>query len=137
MKPTMLAACIFFLCSSVTPVKNISFIDFRKSFIKGYNSLNIPQLQLSYAANFQNIQSLAGIQQQINFFQQIKTAVVIYKKDSLSKEETNDLDLIEYETNRNLERLALEKIGSGKDLQLFPQTIFTAFLTTAPGMFIM
>jgi len=124
MKPTMLAACIFFLCSSVTPVKNISFIDFRKSFIKGYNSLNIPQLQLSYAANFQNIQSLAGIQQQINFFQQIKTAVVIYKKDSLSKEETNDLDLIEYETNLNLQRLALEKDWLRKRPAVIPTNNF-------------
>jgi len=109
MKPTMLAVCIFILCSSVTPVKHISFNDFRNSFVKGYSSLNIPQLQLSYAANFQNIQSLVGVQQQTNFFQQVKNALAVYEKDLLTKEETNDLDLIAYETNLNLERLALEK----------------------------
>lgn len=109
MKPTVLAVGIFILCSSVTPIKHISFNDFRNSFIKGYTSLNIPQLQLSYAANFQNIQPWSGIQQQIIFFQQVKSAIATYKKEGLSKEEKNDLDLIEYETNLNLERLALEK----------------------------
>src|SRR3954451_22542389 len=108
MKPTILAVCIFIVCRSVTPVKYVSFNDFKNNFVKGYSSLNIPQLQLSYAANFQNIQSFAGIQQQTIFFQQVKAGVTAYKKEGLSKEQTNDLDLIEYETNLNLERLALE-----------------------------
>src|SRR4051812_35957985 len=123
MKPTILAVCIFILCSSVTPVKYISFNDFKNNFVKGYSSLNIPQLQLSYAANFQNIQSFSGIQQQTIFFQQVKTAINVYKKEVLAKE-INDLDLIEYETNLNLERLALEKEWLKKRPAVIPMNNF-------------
>ena len=31
------------------------------------------------------------------FFQQVKTAVTIYKKEGLTKEQNNDLDLIRFE----------------------------------------
>jgi uncharacterized protein (DUF885 family) len=109
MKPTMLAVGIFILCSSVTPIGYINFNDFRNSFVKGYSSLNIPQLQLSYAANFQNIQSLAGIEQQTHFFQEVQAAIRNYKKEGLTKEQNNDLDLIGFETNLHLERLSLER----------------------------
>src|SRR5689334_2988460 len=109
MKPTMLAVCIFILCSSVTPIKNISFDDFKNSFIEVYRSLNIPSLQLGFVENFQNVGSLADIQQQTIFFQQTKTTIATYKNQQLPKEEDNDLDLMEYETNLNLERLTLEK----------------------------
>src|SRR5215831_10490203 len=124
MKLTMLAVCIFILCSSVTPIKRISFNDFRNSFVKGYSSLNIPQLQLSYAANFQNIQSLATIQQQTFFFEQVKAGIGPYKKLGLTKEQNNDLDLIEFETNLNLERLGLEKNWLKKRPAIIPMNNF-------------
>src|SRR5215831_9003804 len=98
MRLLLLTACIFYFCTAITPVKHTNFNDFRSSFINGYRSLNLPELQLSYAENFQHIQSFAGIQNQLNFFDHVKNSVTIYKNDSLPDEDKNDLALIEYET---------------------------------------
>ncbi len=89
--------------------RDINFSDFRNNFVTVYRSLNIPDLQLSYAENLQRIQPEYALQKQTDFFQQVKNNLIVYKKDSLTIQERDDLSLIEYETNLNIERLALEK----------------------------
>ncbi|HXL54890.1 MAG TPA: DUF885 domain-containing protein [Chitinophagaceae bacterium] len=109
MKLLILSISLLLLFIGVMPEHHINFTDFRNNFVTGYRSLNIPDLHLSYAENFQHIQSEFNIQKQIDFFQQVKKNVATYKKELLIASEQDDLDLIEYETSLNLQRLTLEK----------------------------
>jgi len=109
MKLSILTICLFFLFSSTVPADHINFNDFCTRFIKSYRSLNIPELQLSYAENLQHIPSEYSIQKQTEFFHQVQAALSVYEKDSLNAEDQDALDLIDYETNLNLQRLTLER----------------------------
>ena len=86
-----------------------SFDNFSASFVKGYQQLNIPELQLGYAENLKQIQSPYNIQKQTDFFKKVKTDLIVYSTKFLTAQQQIDFDLIQYETNLNLERLALEK----------------------------
>lgn len=86
-----------------------TFEPFSKQFVSGYRSLNIPGLSLSYIENFQAIKKIDSIILQINFFSSIRKKLLKFDRDKLSIGEKDDYDLVAYETNLNLERLALEK----------------------------
>lgn len=109
MKISILTICLLFVFSSSKQIEHQSFNDFCTNFIKIYRSLNIPEFQLSYAENFQHIKPEYELQRQTEFFQQIRNTLSDYEKDSLTTEQGDILDLINYETELNLQRLALEK----------------------------
>jgi uncharacterized protein (DUF885 family) len=85
------------------------FDDFSKAFVKGYNALNLPQLELGYVAGFEHIGSLESVQRQEDFFKAIKLQLVSFKPNDLTPGQKTDYQLISYETTLNLERIALEK----------------------------
>jgi uncharacterized protein (DUF885 family) len=124
MKLLILSLCVFVLFSSVSPLPHTNFTDFRNNFVASYRSLNIPELQLSYSENLRNVRSEKNIPKQVEFFEQVKKNISVYKKDSLTTQEQDDLDLIEYETNLNLERLSLEKKWVSKKLAVIPLNNF-------------
>ena len=124
MKLFTLGVCLFLLFASITPIRHTNFIDFSNNFVAGYRSFNIPDLQLSYSENLRNIPSENNIQKQIEFFQQVKKNISVYKKDSLAAQEQDDLDLIAYETNLNLEKLSLEKRWISKKTVVIPVNNF-------------
>ena len=124
MKLLIINICLLLLFTGITPIRHTNFTDFKNNFATGYRSFNIPDLQLSYSENLRNIPSGNNIQRQIEFFQQVKKNIAVYKKDSLAATEQDDLDLIEYETNLNLERLFLEKRWMGKKPAVIPVNNF-------------
>lgn len=94
-------------CASAQSEKD--FAAFRDSFITGYQSLNIPELELSYAANLQHIKTLSEIQKQSDFFSDALKKLERFESIWITDEERNDLDLMKFETKLNLQRLTLEK----------------------------
>ncbi|HEX4372011.1 MAG TPA: hypothetical protein VHZ50_01780, partial [Puia sp.] len=43
------------------------FDEFSKHFVKGYQALNMPELELSYVANLQHIKSFDSVKKQLGF----------------------------------------------------------------------
>lgn len=119
-KPVFILVCIWISagCVEAQPLKN--FANFCDSFTAGYRALNIPNLELSYAENLQHIQSPYKIQQQFDFFQHVKSRLDFFETYWLSDEERSDFDLIKFETNLNLQRLALEKRWSSEKPAIIP-----------------
>jgi uncharacterized protein (DUF885 family) len=85
------------------------FDQFSAKFVSGYQSLHIPDLELSYVSGLQHIGSAANVQKQIDFFTSVKSQLPFYKSKDLNSSQKLDLGLIQYETNLNLQRLALEQ----------------------------
>lgn len=85
------------------------FKNFSSSFVDGYKALNLPDLELSYAQNLKHIQSKTDIQRQQDFFEQMKKDLRIYAGQALSDQEEEDFEILVYETDMNLARIALEK----------------------------
>jgi len=85
------------------------FDEFSKNFVNGYQSLHIPDLELSYVSGLQHIGSAESIQKQTDFFKSIQSQLASYKAGDLNPSQRLDYDLITYETSLNLERLALEQ----------------------------
>ncbi len=86
-----------------------NFDDFSKTFVSGYKSLNLPQLELSYVANLQHTGSPEQIQKQLDFFGAIQKDLSTYKPIQLTPAQKIDYRLIDYETDLNLQRLSLEQ----------------------------
>lgn len=98
------------LLLSVSPVKKqASFAVFCSDFVKAYNELHLPQLELSYVSGLEHIGSAADVQKQLAFFKKIKAGLLAFKTDGLTEAEQVDFKLIGYETDLNLERIALEQ----------------------------
>jgi hypothetical protein len=85
------------------------FDQFADKFVKGYRALKIPYLELSYVNVLKQIKPADQIQKQVAFFESIRSEQKKYATGSLSNGQQQDYWLIAYETNMNLERLALEK----------------------------
>lgn len=94
---------------SCTSQKTEKWTNFKSKFIEEYNCLNIPPLQLSYQQNIKGIKDLDSINIQNAFFVNIKERLSTIDVNNLSIKEQLDYDLIQYETDLNLERLHLEK----------------------------
>lgn len=105
------------------------FDDFSKDFVKEYNALNLPQLELGYVAAFEHIGSLESVQRKEDFFKSIKSQLVSFKPNDLTPGQKTDYQLISYETTLNLERIALEK----QWLKNKPDTISKEGIITIPN----
>ncbi|MGF7079439.1 DUF885 domain-containing protein [Mucilaginibacter sp. UYCu711] len=105
------------------------FDNFSARFVSGYQSLNIPQLELSYVAGLQHIGSAGHVAEEVDFFNAIKAQLPAYKRAGLTTVQKLDYDLIKYETALNLERLALEK----QWLKDAPEEIPAGGLLTLPN----
>ncbi|RYU91708.1 DUF885 domain-containing protein [Mucilaginibacter terrigena] len=84
------------------------FKTFSARFVSGYNSLHIPQLELSYESQLQHIPSLAAVKKQQVFFSRIKQGLKQFDLQKLTANQTTDYQLIQYETDLNLTRIDLE-----------------------------
>ena len=104
-----LVTCLLLMLTAAIAHAQQKFGEFSKDFVKGYNSLNLPQLELSYVSGFQHIGSVENVQKQENFFKSVKTKLAAFNPKDLTAEQKTDLQLIGYETDLNLERITLEK----------------------------
>ncbi len=129
MRPAISIIFIFTFCACANGQQPASFDDFCNSFASGYRALNIPDLELSFTENLKQIKTADKIQNQINFFQQVNKELKIYADVRLTSAQRDDFDQIEYETNLNLERLALEQ----KWIKEKPTVIPMNNLYTIPG----
>lgn len=82
------------------------FAAFMKKFATSYRALNIPGLTLGYREYFEQIADSANLKSQEVFFKQIMTQLPVYKK--LTRQDALYQKHIAYETENNLQRIALE-----------------------------
>lgn len=124
---------LFGLCSlllSFTAVKGQQkFGDFSKDFIKGYQALHMPDLELSYVNGLEHIGTAESIKKQEDFFKAITSQLSAFTLNELTSEQQTDYQLIGYETRLNLERIALEQ----KWIQNKPDTISKKGIFTVPN----
>ncbi|MBG9378343.1 DUF885 family protein [Panacibacter sp. DH6] len=100
-------ACVLSCCMHGQPSRD--FAAFRDAFVTTYKKLEIRPAAPSYADNLQNIPRLPDIQQQLAFFRDAEKKIAGFANLWLGEEELLDLDMMKFETNLNLQRLALEK----------------------------
>lgn len=81
---------------------------FTAEFVKGYKSLHIPDLELSYVSNLQHIEPADSVEMQQTFFARIQSQLPLFDPSKLSPSQRTDYELIKYETGLNLERVTLE-----------------------------
>lgn len=126
---------IFFLSlgiaisSIAASAQHQKFGQFTTDFVSGYKSLHLPDLELSYVSGFQHIQSADGVQKQLEFFSKIKSQLATYKENELTPSQKTEYRLMRYETDLNLERLALEQ----QWLREKPSTIPAGGIITVPN----
>lgn len=101
------------------------FDKLRSDFLKGYTELEIPYLQIDYVQNLQAIKDENQINVQENFFQEFKEELVKVDVESLNEYQQLDLNIMRYETDMSLERLALEKQWQKTTLLDNSESIFT------------
>jgi len=92
----------------IPPDTSGSFNEFSKTFVTGYQSLKIPQLELSYVSGLEHIGSAGDIEKQNAFFSSVETKLHTFKINELTVSQHVDYELIAYETRLNRERLELE-----------------------------
>jgi uncharacterized protein (DUF885 family) len=109
MEILVLSISTFILALFAPDTQQQNFDQFSVRFISGYQVLHIPDLDLSYVSGLQHIGSAGSIQKQMDFFSSIKSQLHYYKTAELNSSQKLDYDLIEYETNINLQRLVLEQ----------------------------
>jgi len=86
-----------------------TFDKFADNFVAGYQALHIPDLELSYVDGLKKIKPASEIENELKFFESVKTGLKAFDTTRLSSSQKQDDKLIAYETGINLERLALEK----------------------------
>ncbi|MCO5947303.1 DUF885 domain-containing protein [Mucilaginibacter flavidus] len=105
------------------------FNQFAAKFVKGYTALKIPQLELSYVNMLKQIKPADEIKKQTDFFEAIKSEQKNISTAGLTASQMQDYELIAYETDLNLERLALEKQWTANK----PKEISAAGLHSIPN----
>ncbi|HEY4197208.1 MAG TPA: DUF885 family protein, partial [Mucilaginibacter sp.] len=124
-----LFTCLALLLTFTLVHAQQNFNDFSKDFVKGYNALNMPQLELSYVSGLQHIGSIENVQKQEDFFKSVKMRLSSFNPNDLTSEQKTDYRLISYETGLNLERISLEK----QWLKNKPDTISNKGIITIPN----
>lgn len=124
-----LIACFSLLLAFTAVHARQKFDDFSKNFVKGYQALHMPDLELSYVSGLQHIGSMENVQKQEEFFKLTKSRLETFKLSELTPEQKTDYQLISYETSLNLERIALEK----QWLKNKPDTISKKGIVTIPN----
>jgi hypothetical protein len=109
-----LFTCLALILTFTLAQAQQKFGDFSKDFVKGYNALNLPQLELSYVSGLQHIGSVDNVQKQEDFFKSVKSALAAFKPNELTPEQKTDSQIISYETGLNLQRIELEKLFQKK-----------------------
>lgn len=117
---------IFCLLSAVCFGQQADFAQFADKFINRYQSLQIPDLEMSYVSGFKDIKSADSVEKQLEFFSTIKTGLSTYKINELTPAQQQDYLQIGYETDMNLQRLALEE----QWLAIKPDTVSTKGIYT-------
>jgi uncharacterized protein (DUF885 family) len=105
------------------------FNQFAAKFVKGYTALKIPQLELSYVAMLKQIKPAEEVKKQTDFFEAIKSEQRKISTAGLTVSQKQDYELIAYETDLNLERLAIEKQWTANK----PKEISAAGLHSIPN----
>lgn len=80
-----------------------------EDLIKGYQSLNIPELQYNYKDYLSSIPVLDKLDEQDVFFLGIQKKIIGYEHASLRKDDKIILDHIRYELANNRERIRLQR----------------------------
>jgi hypothetical protein len=124
-----LFTCLFLLLAFATVQAQQKFDDFSKDFVKGYQDIHMPDLELSYVSGFEHIGSPESVQKQENFFKSMRSRLGVFKTSDLTPGQKTDYQLISYETSLNLERIALEK----QWLKNKPDTISKKGIITIPN----
>jgi len=128
MKVFLLSLCAFMLSlSALAQQKN--FDQFSKDFVSEYQSLHMPDLELSYVSGLEHIGSAVNIQKQLDFFRSIQSQLPAYKNATLNPSQKLDYELMKYETGLNLQRLALEQ----QWIKDRPAKISTGGIITVPN----
>lgn len=105
---------IFLSISSYTHAQNTDFEALSRWAVKRYTALEIVPLSLSYKQNIGNIQPKKTLIQQASFFKQLDERLASINKRKLNAQERLDYDLLAYESQLNLERIALERQWDSK-----------------------
>lgn len=77
-------------------------------FKKEYPQLNIQPLTLSYVTNIQNVASAKALKEQQGFFESYRAELKSLSRKKLSEKEQLYHDILDYEIDLNLERIAIE-----------------------------
>ena len=84
------------------------FQDLMSDFESEYSALDLPDIQLAYRANLENIAPVNELKSQKEFFLKYQKSLKPYVKSELSRKERLTLEVLLYEINVNLERIELE-----------------------------
>jgi len=95
-------------CRAQPTSATTDFLTLQQAFRFGYESLDVPGYRLSYVDNLAAIGSGESVEQQAVFFTQVKKDLAGIKAKMLSPDQYLDYQIMTYETEMNLDRLALE-----------------------------
>jgi uncharacterized protein (DUF885 family) len=129
MKLLLFSMGVFILSSVTTSAQQMNFVQFSENFVTVYDSLHLPDLELSYVSGLQHIRSADSVQKQLAFFTSVKSQLSTYKESDLPDSQKTDYELIRYETDLNLERIKLEQ----QWLTNPPSQISTGGIFTVPN----
>ncbi len=91
-------------------LRKMSWSLYAKNFVKQYQAMVIPNLQLSYVDNMRAIPNERyAIENQEKTFEKLLSEWNLIERASLSEKEAIDSDIVRYEIELNLQRLSLEK----------------------------
>jgi uncharacterized protein (DUF885 family) len=85
-----------------------TFEEVVQDFERGYESLDVPGLGLSYVSNLQQINTLEELEEQRLFFQKYERLLKPFSETALSEEDQLTYAVLRYEIDLNLERIGLE-----------------------------
>jgi uncharacterized protein (DUF885 family) len=109
--------------------QHTSFDAFENKFAKEYTGLHIPDLALPYVEDIKNIKSIDSVNRELYFFDAVKKELTGFNIKLLTPKQQQDYLQIRYETDMNLQRLALEK----EWLANKPDSISTKGIYTLPN----
>ena len=103
---------VFLLVSFVSMLnaqsEDADFQNLMSDFESEYSALDLPDVQLAYRANLENIAPVNELKSQKEFFLKYQKSLKPYVKSELSRNERLTLEVLLYEINVNLERIELE-----------------------------
>ncbi|MND28158.1 hypothetical protein D3C80_186360 [compost metagenome] len=109
MKKIALFCALFFWVKTISAQQRLTFQQIGQQFVDSVKAFELPPLQLAYTENLKAISNQSAIERQTSFFKNVSKQLSHVKIEELGKKELIDYKLMQYETNLNLERLALEK----------------------------
>jgi uncharacterized protein (DUF885 family) len=107
MKRHLYIILVLFICGSCSAQQSLQSI--AKDFVKGYQALNIPELQYDYRDYLSAIPAGEKLDEQEAFFVDIQKRTSGYTHVAISKEDKIILDHLLYEVSNNKERIRLQK----------------------------